>query len=185
METLNDYGCEIIYHERKANVVAGALSRKEHEKPKRVRALRLELQIDLIEQIKRAQKKAIEENQISEEKRNGTIDSLVKGDDEILRLGTRIWVPKIEDLRERIMNEAHRSKYMMHPEFKCNLLSISKLTNSLNSSFTFYPSFCYMQDLHSRKLIGMGKERDGLYWLEPIHKVKMALVVSTKPGNVA
>ncbi|XP_076888127.1 uncharacterized protein LOC143538448 [Bidens hawaiensis] len=67
------------------------------------------------------------------------------------------------------------------PEFKCNLLSVGKLTNSLNSSFTFYPSFCYMQDLHSRRLIGIGKERDGLYWLEPIHKVKMALAVSTNP----
>ena len=49
METLNDYDCEIIYHEGKANVVADALSRKEHEKPKRVRALRLEIQIDLID----------------------------------------------------------------------------------------------------------------------------------------
>ncbi|XP_076933094.1 uncharacterized protein LOC143598882 [Bidens hawaiensis] len=100
---------------RKANVVADAVSRKEHEKPKRVRALRLELQIDLITQIKEAQKKAIEENQISEEKRNDTIDSLVKGDDNVLRLGNRIWVPKIDGLRERIMSEAHRSKYMMHP----------------------------------------------------------------------
>ncbi|XP_076959131.1 uncharacterized protein LOC143635129 [Bidens hawaiensis] len=46
---------------RKANVVAGALSRKEHEKPRRVRALRLELKIDLDSQIKEAQKLALEE----------------------------------------------------------------------------------------------------------------------------
>ncbi|XP_076893089.1 uncharacterized protein LOC143545013 [Bidens hawaiensis] len=117
---------------RKANLVADTLSRKEHEKPKRVRALRLELQIDLIKQIKEAQKKAIKENQISEEKRNGTIDSLVKGDDDILRLGNRIWVPKIDDLRERIMSEAHQSKSgikirqlsVRHIDYKVNTLNL-------------------------------------------------------------
>nr|GEX93758.1 hypothetical protein [Tanacetum cinerariifolium] len=34
-----DYGCDIRYHSGKANVVAGALSRKEQSKPLRVRAL--------------------------------------------------------------------------------------------------------------------------------------------------
>ncbi|KAI3695448.1 hypothetical protein L1987_78445 [Smallanthus sonchifolius] len=58
MEVLNDYDCEICYHEGKANVVADALSRKEHEKPKRVRALRLDLQIDLITHIKEYHKLA-------------------------------------------------------------------------------------------------------------------------------
>ncbi|XP_076926919.1 uncharacterized protein LOC143590271 [Bidens hawaiensis] len=115
METLNNYGCEIIYHEGKANVVSDALSPKEHEKPKRVRALRLELHIDLIEQIKKARKQAIEENQISKEKRNGTIGSLVKGYDDTLIHGNNIWIPIVGELCERIMKEAHRSKYMMHP----------------------------------------------------------------------
>jgi hypothetical protein len=54
METLCDFDCEICYHEGKANVVAYALSRKEKEKPKRVRALRLNLQYDLNNQIKDA-----------------------------------------------------------------------------------------------------------------------------------
>ncbi|KAI3742534.1 hypothetical protein L1987_60219 [Smallanthus sonchifolius] len=55
MEVLNDYDCEICYHEGKANVVVDALSRKENEKPKRVRALRLDLQIDLITRIREYQ----------------------------------------------------------------------------------------------------------------------------------
>ncbi|XP_076917792.1 uncharacterized protein LOC143577978 [Bidens hawaiensis] len=83
-ETLNDYDCEIVYHEGKANVVADALTRKEHEKQKRVQALRVELKIDLLTEIKEAQKLALEENNIKAEKENGTIDQLVKGDDEIL-----------------------------------------------------------------------------------------------------
>ncbi|XP_076928619.1 uncharacterized protein LOC143592624 [Bidens hawaiensis] len=73
-------------HTGKANVVADALSRKEHDKPKRVRALRLDLKIDLLTEIKEAQK-----------------------------LGKRIWVPMVGSLREKILEEAHKSKYMTHP----------------------------------------------------------------------
>nr|GEZ61747.1 hypothetical protein [Tanacetum cinerariifolium] len=39
VELLSDYDCDIRYHQRKANVVADALSRKEREPPLRVRAL--------------------------------------------------------------------------------------------------------------------------------------------------
>ncbi|XP_076922139.1 uncharacterized protein LOC143583818 [Bidens hawaiensis] len=98
-----------------ANVVADALSRKEHEKPKRVRALRLELKVDLASQIKEAQKMALEEGNIKAEKENGTIDQLSKGSDEILRLGTRICAPMVGSLRDKILEEAHKLKYMMHP----------------------------------------------------------------------
>nr|GEY43854.1 transposon Ty3-I Gag-Pol polyprotein [Tanacetum cinerariifolium] len=41
IELLRDYDCEIRYHPRKANVVADALSRKEREKPLRVKAKHL------------------------------------------------------------------------------------------------------------------------------------------------
>ncbi|GJT16743.1 putative reverse transcriptase domain-containing protein [Tanacetum coccineum] len=43
LELLSDYDCEIHYHPGKANVVANALSRKEHNKPLRVRALVLKI----------------------------------------------------------------------------------------------------------------------------------------------
>ncbi|XP_076949876.1 uncharacterized protein LOC143622688 [Bidens hawaiensis] len=49
------------------------------------------------------------------------------------------------------------------PEFKCNLLSVSKLSQELQCAVTFFPDFCVMQDLSSRTLIGVGDCKKGLY----------------------
>ena len=115
METLNDYDCEICYHEGKANIVGDALSRKEREKPRRIRALRLELQYDLFSQIKKAQELAVKEEQIEKEGMKGILEQLIRGSDGLLRMNQRIWVPVVGDLREKILEEAHKSKYTMHP----------------------------------------------------------------------
>nr|GFA53343.1 putative reverse transcriptase domain-containing protein [Tanacetum cinerariifolium] len=55
IEILSDYDCEICYHPGKANVVADALSKKEREKPLRVRSLVLMDHKDLMQQILEAQ----------------------------------------------------------------------------------------------------------------------------------
>ncbi|KAI3804331.1 hypothetical protein L1987_25791 [Smallanthus sonchifolius] len=116
MEILNDYDCKICYHEGKANVVADALSRKEHEKPKRVRALRLDLQIDLITRIKETQQMALKEPNLEKEGLGGMIEQLVKDDDDgILRINKRIWIPIYGNIHAEILEEAHKSKYTMHP----------------------------------------------------------------------
>ncbi|GKC55961.1 putative reverse transcriptase domain-containing protein [Tanacetum coccineum] len=47
LELLSDYDCEIYYHPGKANVVANTLSRKEQNKPLRVRALVLTTGLNL------------------------------------------------------------------------------------------------------------------------------------------
>ncbi|KAI3776047.1 hypothetical protein L1987_45807 [Smallanthus sonchifolius] len=83
-----------------------ALCRKEHEKPKRVRALRLDLQIDLITRIKESQKLALQEPNLEKEGLGGMINQLVKGNDGILRMNKRIWVPIYGNVREEILEEA-------------------------------------------------------------------------------
>ena len=49
------------------------------------------------------------------------------------------------------------------PTFKVNLMSVSRLTKDLNCSMTFFPHWCVLHDLATRRMIGLGKQRDGLY----------------------
>ncbi|KAF3677194.1 hypothetical protein FXO37_04949 [Capsicum annuum] len=51
------------------------------------------------------------------------------------------------------------------PFFKFNLLSVSKLTKDLHCFVSFYPDFFLLQDLYTRKVKRIGKEKDSLYLL--------------------
>ncbi|GJY87674.1 putative reverse transcriptase domain-containing protein [Tanacetum coccineum] len=59
IELLSDYDCEIRYHPGKTNVVADALSRKERNKPLRVRALMMTIHNDLPKHIRKAREEAM------------------------------------------------------------------------------------------------------------------------------
>nr|GEU48997.1 putative reverse transcriptase domain-containing protein [Tanacetum cinerariifolium] len=111
-ELFSDYDCEISYHPGKANVVADALSWKERVKPKRVRAMNMTLQSSIKDMILAAQKKASDE---SVELQN-SLDKMVElRNDGALYYLDRIWVSLKGDVRTLIMNEAHKSKYFVHP----------------------------------------------------------------------
>jgi hypothetical protein len=61
------------------------------------------------------------------------------------------------------------SVYYLHnmlcvPTFKVDLISVSRLTRGLNCLITIFPYWCILQDLATR-MIGLGKQRDGLYYL--------------------
>ena len=51
------------------------------------------------------------------------------------------------------------------PIFKVDLLSVGKLTDGLSCSVTFFPSWCVLQDLVSKAMIGVGKRHGDLYYL--------------------
>ncbi|CAN0825128.1 Retrovirus-related Pol polyprotein from transposon TNT 1-94 [Linum grandiflorum] len=63
------------------------------------------------------------------------------------------------------------------PKFKCNLISVSRLTKDLNCSITFLRDGCMIQDLHTKKLIGRGELRGGLYyWKQDVSDQSQAMV---------
>ncbi|GKD44255.1 putative reverse transcriptase domain-containing protein [Tanacetum coccineum] len=90
IELFSDYECEIRYHSSKANVVADTLSRLKWVKPRRVRAMAMTIQPRVRGMILAAQKEAFKQENI-------LADSLHGG------------------VRTIIMDEAHKSKYSVHP----------------------------------------------------------------------
>ncbi|GJU71282.1 reverse transcriptase domain-containing protein [Tanacetum coccineum] len=90
IKLFSDYECEICYHPGKANVVADALSRKERVKPRRVRAMAMTIQSGVKEMILAAQSEAFKQENVLAERLHG-------------------------DVRMVILNEAHKSKYFVHP----------------------------------------------------------------------
>ncbi|KAD2805861.1 hypothetical protein E3N88_39238 [Mikania micrantha] len=115
VELLNDYDCEIRYHPGKANVVADALSRKERVKPLRVKALGMTIQTSLIPQIKEAQQQALQATNYSAEGLRGLDKKLDTKDDGLLYFKDRMWVPLFGKSRTIILDEAHKSRYSIHP----------------------------------------------------------------------
>nr|GEZ33745.1 reverse transcriptase domain-containing protein [Tanacetum cinerariifolium] len=106
LELLSDYDCEIHYHLGKANVVVDDLSRKERNKPLRVRALVLMIGLNLPVQILNAQVEAVKEENFGIEDLCGMIKKLEERTNGTLCLNGRSWIPCRGNLREFIMHES-------------------------------------------------------------------------------
>nr|GEV46741.1 hypothetical protein [Tanacetum cinerariifolium] len=91
IELLSDYECEIKYHPGKANVMVDALSRKERLKLRSVRAMSMTIQSGLKAKILELKRKL----------------------PRILRL--QLNVCEVGGIRKLIMDEAHTTRYSVHP----------------------------------------------------------------------
>ncbi|GKC51213.1 putative reverse transcriptase domain-containing protein [Tanacetum coccineum] len=112
----SDYDYEIRYHPGKANVVADALSRKERNKPLRVRALMMTVHNDLPKQIREAQKEAMKRKNVRAENLGRLIKQIFEFRPDGTRcFGNRVWLPRFGGLRDLVMHESHKSKYSIHP----------------------------------------------------------------------
>nr|GEV03318.1 putative reverse transcriptase domain-containing protein [Tanacetum cinerariifolium] len=128
-----------VIMQRKANVIADALSRKEREPPLRVRALVMTIGLDLPRKILNAQTEARKPENIKKEDVGGMLvknsrdpkkvrtEKLEPRADGTLCLNGRSWLPCYGDLRTVIMHESHKSKYSIHPGSEKMSQDIKKL----------------------------------------------------------
>ena len=107
VELLNGDDCDIRYHPGKANVVADALSRKEHAKS--ICLMYSQILNNIQDRIREAQHTSVTKNDMHEELSCGVETKLESKSNGILHYLDRIWVPDRDDLRTFLMNEAHKS----------------------------------------------------------------------------
>nr|GEV81822.1 putative reverse transcriptase domain-containing protein [Tanacetum cinerariifolium] len=117
----------ICTEQRKANVVADALSRKERIKPLRVQALVMTIGLYLPRKILEAETEAIKPKNLKYEDVGGMLienskdpeklrkEKLEPRADETLYLNNKSWLSCYGDLRTLIMHESRKLKYFVHP----------------------------------------------------------------------
>jgi hypothetical protein len=137
LELIKDYDLEIHYHPGKANLVADALSRKEHvhsafvvqlpdELAKDFERLNLgivthtegitiELEPTLEQEIRKGQVGDAKIQEIKDLITEGRGPEFTEDEQGIIWFKNRICVPDTDSLRETILKEAHDSVYSIHP----------------------------------------------------------------------
>ena len=140
MELIKDYDCTIEYHRGKANVVADALSRKSRSGVSSLNTVRVtllkefknsaaslkvtgtgtllahfQLRPKLVDEVIRKQITDPVINKLIEEvKAQQRVDFELRPDGVLLKQD-RIYVPRDEEVKQAILEEAHSSAYAMHP----------------------------------------------------------------------
>ncbi|KAJ9560610.1 LOW QUALITY PROTEIN: hypothetical protein OSB04_005770, partial [Centaurea solstitialis] len=115
LEVVKDYDCEILYYPGKANVVADALSRKGSILLLRVPYMRLTVSTSLIELIRQSQVEVIKADNQKRERIKGQVDQLAADNRGLLTRYGRVWVPVSCEARQTLLDEAHKSKFSIHP----------------------------------------------------------------------
>jgi len=139
MEFLKDYDFELLYHPRKANVVADALSRKmvhtahlmirEVELLEKFRDMKLQVELesgfircsnltissDFLNSVRERQLLDASLNKIREQLGSEEAKDFALGNDGIVRFQGRVYVPDDVEVKRLILEEGHKSRLSLHP----------------------------------------------------------------------
>jgi hypothetical protein len=137
LELIKDYDLEVHYHPGKANVIADALSRKNHCNCLTVNPMdhslyheleRLNIEIvqqgqltnvtvesTMKDQIISTQRKNSGIAYIKEKVRSGQQTNFSIDDTDVLWFKNRLVVPMVPELRQLMLDEAHKTKFSIHP----------------------------------------------------------------------
>lgn len=113
MKLLKDYECEIHYHPGKANVVTDALSRK--EKLIQITSAQMGIASQLPYLNRRDQKVAERSNNLKQEDMINYINQLTENSQGVKTFMRRIWVQKYSEAKKLILDDAHCTRYTVHP----------------------------------------------------------------------
>ncbi|XP_076899515.1 uncharacterized protein LOC143553396 [Bidens hawaiensis] len=113
---IKDYDCGIKYYPGKANVIADALSQKNEEFFSTVKSYKLMINSDFFGEITKVQSEVLMvEGLIKKERICGQQNELIDNTHGVKAMFDRIWIPHLGNLRGRIFDEAHKSRYSIHP----------------------------------------------------------------------
>ena len=112
---VKDYDCEILYHPGKANVVVDALSRKAESAPIRDICMRMTVMTPVLDIIREARVEAVRPENRKRERVIGQVSEFVTDSRGLMTFRGRIWVPYTGEARSTLMEEAHRSRFLIHP----------------------------------------------------------------------
>jgi hypothetical protein len=153
LELIKDYDLGINYHPGKANVVADALSRRSHLNILATRELlpefctkfeklnlgwvsnteviEMEVEATLEQDIRKGQHEDAKIQEIKEQIKEDKAPGFSIDDQGTLWYKKHICVPKLKEIRESILCEAHDSAYSIHPES-------TKMYHDLKSRYWWY-----------------------------------------------
>nr|GEW70855.1 retrotransposable element Tf2 [Tanacetum cinerariifolium] len=108
------FGC-VLMQRGKENVVADALSKNERLKPRRVRAMSMTIHFGLKTKILEEQGEASKDLKAPTEWLRGLETHFERRDGGGIYFFDRIWIPSVGGVRKLIMDEAHTTRYSVHP----------------------------------------------------------------------